>query len=419
MKRIAAFLLTLFLLAGSAGCAADHAVDDVMEAENEGDIEYYTTDCKAYAPAQSADLRLGFDLLSRVVAENKDTNVLVSPLSVKMALAMAANGADGETLSEFEEVLGASIDDVNSSLFNSLQLMENNQFFKLSIANSLWYRDQGFLLSKDFADVLQDSYKADVASAAFDSGTVRDINKWVSDKTDGMIDDIIDSISGDTVMMLINALAFDAEWSGRYDDQSIEDEHFTSRDGKERIVSMMHSVEHTYIECSGATGFIKPYKGSMFSFAALLPDEGIDICDFVTGLSSGEVEAALNDKEMCAVTVGLPKFSYDFDTELSKILSDLGMPTAFAESKADFSRLGEAVGNIFVSNVLHKTHISVDQEGTKAAAATAVAMADSYSAYVDGAIQKEVILDRPFVYMILDNETNMPLFIGVVTDIKN
>ena len=211
-------------------------------------------------------------------------------------------------------------------------------------------------------------------------------------------------------MYIINAIVFDAKWETAYNKENIFKADFTSIDGTVQKSQLMQSKESKYLEGFGATGFIKPYKGNSYSFVALLPNEDISINDFIKNMDGTKFLSLLDNASSEAVEAYLPKFSYDYEVQMNQSLKNMGMLDAFDGGKADFSKLGKSSGgNIFVSNVLHKTFISVDELGTKAGAVTSVE-------YSVTSVQefKTVRLDRPFLYAIIDNSTMLPVFIGSV-----
>lgn len=348
------------------------------------------------------------------VAEEEKKNILISPLSVDIALAMTANGADGDTLTEMEEVLGMPVAELNAYLYSYMNSLPSAEKYKLGIANSIWFKSGGLSVEDDFLSAADGYYGAQVYEAPFDKTTLRDINQWVSHNTDGMIDKIIDNIPDAAVMYLINALVFDAEWENVYKADDILDRTFTSYDGKERDIELMRSTEHVYLSDENAEGFVRYYKDKKYAFAALLPDDGVDIYDYIDSLTAEKVSDIFENAQDTAVIACVPKFEAEFSTEMNGILAEMGMLTAFDLMRADFSRLGQSAnGNIFISRVLHKTYISVDSRGTKAAAVTSVQMDCGSAAPME---IHEVVLNRPFVYMILDVENDLPLFIGCVID---
>ena len=357
------------------------------------------------------------DLFRKSIKDNK--NSLISPTSVLLALAMTANGANGTTREEMEHLLAGqtSIDDLNEFLFSYLQQLPSEKDCKLNIANSIWFRDDEHRISvkEDFLQKNATFYQAAVYKSPFDDTTLKDINLWVKDHTDGMIDTILDKIDYDTVMYLINAVVFDAKWKEVYQKSDIHNGTFTACDGTKRNVEMMASDESSYIKDDMATGFMKNYKNDNYSFVALLPNEGITVNEYIESLTGEHFLSLIANVDTTNVMTQLPKFSYDYTICMNDALQELGIPTAFDSGLADFSKLGTSSdGNIYIGNVLHKSFISVDELGTKAGAVTVVDMKTESAVLTE----YSVILDRPFVYAIIDNTTKLPIFLGTVMDIK-
>ena len=357
------------------------------------------------------------DFAIRLFQQTRDDskNSLISPLSVMLALSMTANGAKGETLAQMETLLGGDIpmETLNEYLYSYIKTLPSEKTAKLNIANSIWFGDNGFKAEKAFLQKNADYYGAEAYKSAFDRKTLRDINNWVKKNTDGKIEKIIDNIDSDSVMYLINTVLFDAEWENIYKKDEVRDGTFTALDGTKKTVPMMYSEEHSYLDDGKATGFIKPYK-SGYSFVALLPNEDVSLSDYVASMSGKSFIDTIKNAKDVRVKAAIPKFSYDYDIEMGGALKALGMTNPFEPSKADFSALGSSDnGNIFISRVLHKAYIAVDEKGTKAGAATAVEIKETGVAV--GIYS--VTLDRPFVYAVIDDATGLPVFIGTVTDI--
>lgn len=341
--------------------------------------------------------------------------MLISPLSVSLALAMTANGANGETLAQMEQTLGGlPLTELNASLSKyteTLPSMENSRF---SMANSIWFRDvqDSLHISPTFLQNNTDYYSADLFKAPFDDGTCKDINAWVDEKTEHMIPNIIDRIGADTRVYLINALTFDAKWQEEYQNSQIHTTPFHGKNG-DKDVQMLYSTESAYLESSNATGFLKPYKGGAYSFAVIVPDETITVDEYIAGLDGPALQEILTPSYQYEVYAGVPEFQVDYGVSLKETLKAMGMPLALTEGVADFSHMSEE--GLFISDVIHKTHIEVDAHGTKAAAATIVSMEDNCCEEIQET--RTVIADRPFVYMIIDNQEHLPIFIGVQNDI--
>lgn len=332
-----------------------------------------------------------------------------------LALSMTANGASGETLSQMQNLLGGEIpmETLNEYLYSYIKALPSEKTAKLNIANSVWFKDSDFTAEKSFLQKNADYYGAAAYKAAFNEQTLKDINNWVKTNTDGLIDKIIDKFDSGAVMYLINTVLFDAEWETVYTKDEVQDGTFTALDGTKRTVAMMYSDEHGYLDDGKATGFIKPYKNG-YSFVALLPNEDVSLDEYIAALTGESFIGTIQKVKDVPVETAIPKFSYDYDIEMSSALKALGMSLPFDAAKADFSVLGHSdSGNIFISRVLHKTFIAVDEKGTKAGAATAV------EAMGMGTLENiyRVTLDRPFVYAIIDKANGLPIFIGAVTDI--
>ncbi len=342
-------------------------------------------------------------------------NSLVSPLSVMIALAMTANGADGNTLAQMEEVLGndISLEDLNQYLYYYANNLPSEEKSKFKIANSIWFRDDENRLTveKDFLQNNADYYDAQIYKAPFTDQTLNDINAWVKMNTDDMIDKVLEEIRDDAVMYLINAIVFDAEWKVIYNESSVYEDTFNLKDGTKKTIDFMRSEESKYLDDGNATGFIKPYYNDKYSFVALLPNEGISLDSYIESLSGEGFINTIANAEPATVNATMPKFSYAYEVQLNDILKDLGMPEAFDPTAANLKKMGKSSrGNLFIGDVLHKTFISLDEKGTRAGAVTKVEIRDE-SAPSD---LKFVKLDRPFVYGIVDNSTNLPVFIGTV-----
>jgi serine protease inhibitor len=420
LRRTLILLLSMILLFTIAlnitACSAavpQTAADDLMEEVKPAAID--GKEANNQFIGNTADFSL--ELFKKSI--NNKKNSLVSPISVMFALGMTANGADGETLTQMEEVLGKdiSLNDLNEYLYSYAKSLPNEEKSKLEIANSIWFRDDEnhLTIEEDFLQKNADYYNSEIYKVPFSDQTLMDINNWVKKNTDGMIGEILDEIRDDAVMYLINAIVFDAEWENVYNKDDIYQDEFTSIDGVKQMTDFMRSEESLFLDDGSATGFIKPYSGGKYSFAALLPNEGVAIEEYILNLSGKDLLNTINNAEAAAVNATIPKFSYEFEVKLNDVLIDMGISDGFHPQRANFKRMGtSSMGNIFIGEVLHKTFISLDELGTKAGAVTKVEMkAESAAANL-----KIVNLDRPFVYAIIDNSTQLPVFIGTVMNPK-
>jgi serpin B len=417
MKTTKIFISLLLLAAitlnimGCGRTAASVKADDLM-----ADVPPNRINAKTDNDAFTANMAdFSINLFKKAIVDKE--NSLVSPLSVMLALAMTANGADSETLSQMQKLLGGEIPlpDLNEYLYSYVKGLPNGDKSKLGIANSIWFRNGDSLNVKpDFLQKNADYYNASVYEAAFDSQTVKNINDWVKSHTDGMIEKIVEQINDDVMLYLINAVVFDAEWRTVYSKEDIRENDFTDINGEKHSIDFMHSKEYKYLDDGRATGFIKPYVNDSYSFAALLPNEDIAIEEYINMLTGAEFADTIKKAEETEVNASMPKFDYEYEIKMNDALTALGMPDAFDSDKADFKKMARSEkGNIYIGEVLHKTYISVDELGTKAGAVTSVMMRATGMPLTDPD-PKEVNLNRPFVYAIIDNATDLPVFIGAV-----
>ncbi|WP_294096745.1 serpin family protein [Proteiniclasticum sp.] len=343
-------------------------------------------------------------------------NTLISPLSVLTSLGMTANGAKSDTLSQMEEVFGMDRQSLNQLLYFYTSKLPQKDKLKVHMANSIWFRDgDRFQIRPEFLQTTINYCDAGIYRSPFDDSTVKDINSWVRERTDGQIPEILNEISSDTVMYLINALSFDAEWETIYKENEVRQESFHADDGTLQNADMMYSQEQLYLEDGDAKGFIKKYADGNYAFAAILPPEDLHLSAYLSDLTPDKLREILENPIETSVQTMMPKFTTEYSVEMSDILKSMGMEHAFDEDLADLSGLGSAGGNLYINRVLHKAKIEVHERGTKAGAATAVEINEK-SAAIDP--PKTVFLDRPFFYIVFDTESYLPLFLGTTLYVK-
>lgn len=360
-------------------------------------------------------LPVSLHLLQENYSENNNT--LISPLSVASAMGMTTNGAKGETLAQLEDVFGLNIDELNQLLGSYKESLGKKEQEKLQLANAIWMRtDIAEKVKPEFLQTNADYYNAGVYAAAFDEKTKNDINNFVRVNTKERIPSILEKVSSSDTVYLVNALAFQDKWDKPYEKTDIEEGIFTTAQGEQQNVSFLHSTENTYYEDAKAIGVSKPYADGRYAFVGILPKEGISLYEYIAALTGEELTMLLQSAGDHEVITGIPEFKTEFTADLSETFQKLGATDAFS-TQADFSAMAGQKGDLMISNVLHKTYIEVDAEGTKAAAATLVTMKET-AMPIDFEEPKTVYLDRPFLYMIVDQTNQMPIFIGTQTSIK-
>ena len=410
-KRAMALLLALLLLLlPGCGVRAQELTKDI-----EPQALDTTTDLTAGGEAVTAFA------LSLLRSERAATEgVLISPVSVLNALGMVANGAGGDTLKQLETAAGMSLNQLNDFLYTyRMSLPAAYKSCAVSLANSAWIRED-FRVEDDFLRSCVNYYGAEMYRSAFDGSLVTDLNRWVSQKTDGMIDRLLEQAPDVlTMLYLVNAACFDARWDTPYTKADLRTGlPFTAADGTRQTADYLTGTESIYLSGNNVTGFVKPYDGGKYAFVALLPDEGVTLADYLENLTGEHLYKLITDHRSADVQVSIPKFSAQSELELKEPLKDMGITDLFNVSTADLRSIGSAPSgnNLYVFSVLHKTYLELDENGTKAAAATSLEV--NAGAAPPSEDVKTVTLDRPFLYMIVDTHACVPLFMGTVTSME-
>lgn len=367
----------------------------------------------------SASIKL---LNASIKAEDENTNVLISPASIMFAFGLAENGAKGKTKTQLENVIygGIKTFDTNQILCKLMTDIESDKKVKWNVANSIWIKDKRDIkVKKKYLSTTKSYYDSEIYKAPFNNSTVKDINSWVNKNTNKMIPKIVNDLDDSTVMCLINAVAFEGSWAEPFNKYQItENYEFTNLNGSTAKVNMMNGSVDGYFKLNGAYGFKKYYKGGDYAFVGIEMPEGVKPSEYISKLSKnpGSFNKALsNIKKDRDVHISIPEYKLDYDTEMSETIKKMGATYAFSPKRANLYNMFEKDknSNYYFSSVIHKTHIEVDKDGTKAAAATAI-MVDKVTSVVDRKEKLDIKLDHPFVYAIIDTKTNMPLFIGCV-----
>ncbi len=359
----------------------------------------------------------GWQLLRSSAAN--EGSLLVSPASVHLALSMTLNGSDTETREQMLALLGdSSFDTGQLNRAARIALARWNkpgEDDRLTIANSIWF-NQTFEPDPAFLQVNADHYTAAARKLDFHSDEALEaINGWVKEATRGLIPTVLDRIPADAVMYLVNAIYFQADWTEPFAKTATRTRTFHAPDGDIETDFMHRSGSMQYLQKDGMTGVLLPYKGERFAFFAILPDAQTTPRDLL--VNHGEVdmqafvEALQSNPAQTEVDLALPRFEVSYQDSLVDELTAMGMVDAFDSSKADFSLLQTSrIKDLFISNVIHKTFCRVDEKGTEAAAVTAVEISKT-SMPAPG---QSLVLDRPFIYGIVDLDSTLPLFLGIL-----
>jgi len=354
----------------------------------------------------------------------QDGNLVFSPYSISLALAMTYAGARGETESQMaqamqftlpQEKLHPAFNALDLALANEGKALGNNgQPMQLNIANAIW-AEQKYTFQQAFLDLIEKNYGAAIQLADFvkNFDPVRgQINSWVSNQTKDKINDLLPpgSVDSNTRMVLVNAIYFKADWDTQFDPNNTQDAQFTLLDGSQSQVKMMNNNDLTlnYIKGNGYQAVELPYNGNTAAMDIILPDAG-NFQNFESTLDAQNLNNIFNSLQSTLIALSLPKFTFTTDFSLGDQLKSLGMTDAFDGNKADFSGM---TGNheLSISDVIHKAFVAVDEKGTEAAAATAPIMAGMSSP-----MQKVLlVIDHPFIFIIRDLKSGQILFMGRV-----
>ena len=399
MKGFCLILSVIFFL---TGCGATNPPDF-------GSAEFEKDDYKMITDANN---RFAFDLLNELVKNKEKPNTFFSPFSIHSALSMTYNGAAGETQKEMAEVLHMGShghDDINrayASFFS--RTLERKYDATLNIGNSLWLKE-GYPFLENFVTKTEDYYLAKVSEVDFsDPKAADEINKWVKQKTNGKIEEMIENIDANTVAYLINAIYFYGEWEHSFDEnQSFEDTFYVRGGNPKKQAFMKQTNQFSYYENEQIQAIDLPYKNNELSMMEMLSKEEIPLEDLYKQLTYEQWNTWVSQFNKQEVSITLPKFKMDYSTNLNKPLINLGLSSAFS-GNADFSGMVEN-GGVCIDEVLHKSYIEVNEKGTEAAAATSVGMKEMASP-----VMKVMNINRPFFFVIQDNESGIILFMGEV-----
>ena len=367
----------------------------------------------------AANTQFGFNLFNDIRKTEQNKNIFISPFSISIALAMTLNGASGETEQAMTNALqlqGLDSEAINAGyagLRHNLQTSDPKVI--LAIANSLWAR-QDVPFKQDFLQRNTQFFGAEISTLDFtDPNTLTTINQWVNTNTNGKITKILDEINPDAVLFLINAIYFKGSWQTEFDPSHTRDGTFHLVTGGEKQVPMMtRTGDYPYYENyeEKFQAISLPYGDGRISMYIFLPYRESDLNTFLDGLNTENWENWISQFREQEVFLSMPKFKLEYEKTLNNPLQSLGMGIAFAPGGADFSRMAdlEILGrNLYIGEVLHKSVVEVNEEGTEAAAVTSVGVRVTSA-------PPAFIADRPFFFAIRDNETKTVLFMGIVVD---
>ncbi|MEW6652254.1 MAG: serpin family protein [Bacteroidota bacterium] len=356
-----------------------------------------------------------FKLFKTVYNTEPGKNLFISPLSVSMALGMTMNGADGTTYEAMKSALALNAftrqqaNETYQSLMGLLGSIDSK--VTMNIANSIWY-DKNFSFQTDFIETNKKYFNAVVNAMNFqDPATIDVINKWVKAATKDKIEKIVEQISPQTIMFLINAIYFKGSWKYQFEKSKTYDDYFTTHEGKQVSVKMMQQENDfsTYTN-SLFTAVNLPYSSGSYSMMLFLPNNNKKLKDVADFLTKENFDTISKNFSVSKKNLFLPRFKLEYKIKLNDALIALGMGEAFDPSKANFKKLYNGFGNAYISEVLHKTYVDVNEEGTEAAAVTSVEIG------VTSILDNNIKFNKPFLFLIREKNSGSILFIGTVNN---
>ena len=362
-----------------------------------------------------ADNAFGLELFQQIRAESEAENIMISPLSISVALAMAYNGAEGETRDEMEETLrlnGLTAAEINASyemLIEALQSLDDEVIFE--IANAIYYAE-GFSVKPGFLELNETVYDAKVESLNFSApSAVETINSWVAEKTRDKIPQIIEQLNPLDRMVLLNAIYFNGIWSQQFDEEGTHKLDFIKSEEVTLKVPMMNKREELEYTANDLFKAIRmPYGNGQYNMVVFLPVNAHHSQDVIDAFSASNWKNWMGSFESTErVEVTMPRFKFSFETGLNNVLKKMGMEKAFLADLADFSGITEE--DLYISTVKHKSFIDVNETGTEAAAVTGIVFTTTS---IENDPPVPFFVDRPFVFAITESDTNAILFIGEV-----
>ena len=428
--RITALIMSILIASGLlSGCMLDPNAEIPSPEELRESISMF----------KGNDYERAMKLLSvqRDSADNASENIMISPSSISTALGMAANGMSDEVLEKYEEYTGMSLDTINSTNKTLIDRINNAEYIQddnaalisgnsndtnqTVIANSLWVNDKyASSLNTDIVDKMVDNYSAVVEAIPQSGEGVDRINQWVSDSTNGMINSIVPELSDKFAALIVNALYFCDTWQEPFDlvndgmnDLYQNDGTFKLSDGTEIDVEMIGTTNGLYVRNSQVEGFTVKYTNGA-TFMAIKPlEQNKGIKDI--NIEDINVSTLLKSKtDEYILMASMPKFKFEYQTSLINTLSEMGLRSLFAEDSMD--KILDVPEHVGISDIVHKTAIELNEYGTKASAVTGVTMDMATAVEIEEPEIKYVVMDEPFIFLIIDEETQSILFEGIVNN---
>ncbi len=369
-------------------------------------------------------LFMDFGIRTIKAAKKDGESIAISPMTIISALTMAGFGGDydeeSQTMTQIKDTLGARNEPLMGYFSNYYSSLDSG----VSFANSIWVKDKlAKKLNHGFYYGNKDWLKADTFKVPFDDTTRIKINDWAKEKTDGKISEIINEISQDSLLYLVSLVTFDRQWEkpmlvigeNKKFVKNRRDLQFTTESGEKKEVVYLYSKEDFFLEDENSTGFMKLFKGGRYAFIAVVPNIEISFKDYLSDLNGEKLYNLIKNPQIVAVYTDIPRFKHEYSVDLKETLKKMGIKKAF-DSSAELNNISDSSNDIYISKVLNKSIIDLNENGANVASANAIETKDECVEEIEDI--RELRFDRPFLYMIYDMETGLVLFMGTVEDFK-
>ncbi len=418
-KKGLCLLLTTAILSGASACGTVGNEIKTGSKGSEKETAVFSDEKTGDITTATADFSI--NLLKQVIlAREGAEGIIISPVSVMCSLALAESGASGKTLEELEQVLGGgmSAKQYRRGLYDFLQTCKKASDSQFLSEQSIWINgDVKRKLQPEFLSNNNEWTNALLTVLPFDENASDAINDWVRKNTGGEIIKLVEQIPEDAAMYAVDATRFEGAWEEPYGTvQVIEDQTFYTADGRERAVTMLSGTQPYYVHLKGGFGFVKSYEGGVFDFVAILPPKDMPIQDYLDSITGNDImDAYKNRKNDKIVYTQMPEAAFAFEHSLNIPLQAMGIQHAFSQDSG-FEGIFSDHSPVWISQVLHKVNFELDRNGTKAASATVVEMLETASKEESREVL-ELILDRPFLFEIVETSSGIPVFLGLASDI--
>ncbi len=361
------------------------------------------------------DLKSGMNTFNNAIFmdlfDKEEENLLISPMSIETALYMAVNGANNNTLDEMMQTLGIAdmnVNGLNASYGDLMSAMNQDSNGEMKVANSIWWDDR-MNLNDDFKNVMTQSFNADANMRTFNDATKDEINSWAEEKTEGRIKKVLDEISADEVLFLINALYFIADWDNGFDIKLTGEQNFTLSNGTSvQVPTMQSDGQRKAFVTDDYSALIMPFKDDHYSMSFILPKDGSTINDLLANKSILDLSTEIKlEAQEARYLISLPKFEISNKLMLNAPLQRLGIQDAFDKSNADLTNFGTADGNLFITRVLHDTFLKIDEKGAEGAAVTTIGVGTT-------SLPPSISFNKPFLFYITHESTDAMIFMGKI-----